>query len=170
MKILHTSDWHIGRTFHGHSTLQHVSAVLSALVEVVRRDGIDVVVVAGDVFDSSMPSAECFTVLSTALREIRGAGALIVMTSGNHESATRLGFQSEWAGLSGVHIVTGHDQYLTPVVIDDAYGPVLFYGIPYLEPSIFRHRHPGADLRTHEQALRFAMQGIRADAASRSAP
>ena len=167
MKILHTSDWHIGRTFHGHSTLEHLRVVLAALVDEVREREIDVVLVAGDVFDSSMPSAESFGVLSTALREIRAAGAEVVVTSGNHDSATRLGFQSEWATLAGIHIVTRPDQYLEPITIDDAYGPVLFYGIPYLEPSIFRHHHPEADLRTHEQVLGFAMEAIRADAAAR---
>ncbi|MCU1542400.1 MAG: exonuclease sbcCD subunit [Microbacteriaceae bacterium] len=168
MKILHTSDWHIGRTFHGHSTLEHLRLVLDALVGAVREHGVDVVVVAGDVFDSSMPSTECYAVLSTALREIRGAGAAVVMTSGNHDSATRLGFQSEWLGLAGIHIVTSHDQYLTPVTIADEFGPVDFYGIPYLEPSMFRHRHPERALRTHEQVLGFAMDGIRADAAARA--
>jgi len=167
MKILHTSDWHIGRTFHGHSTLEHLRVVLAALVDEVREREIDVVLVAGDVFDSSMPSAESFGVLSTALREIRAAGAEVVVTSGNHDSATRLGFQSEWATLAGIHIVTRPDQYLEPITIDDAYGPVLFYGIPYLEPSIFRHHHPEADLRSHEQVLGFAMEAIRADAAAR---
>jgi len=167
MKILHSSDWHIGRTFHGHSTLEHLSTVLAALVGLVRKHDVDVVAVAGDIFDSAMPSAECFTVLSTALRDIRSAGAAVVITSGNHDSAARLGFHSEWLGLSGIHIRTAHDAYATPVVIDDEYGPVAFYGIPYLEPSLFRHRHPEADLRTHEQVLGFAMTGIRADAAAR---
>ncbi|GAB2459416.1 exonuclease SbcD [Conyzicola lurida] len=167
MKILHTSDWHIGRTFHGHSTLEHLRQVFAALVELVRENDVDVVVVAGDVFDSSMPSAECFSVLSGVLRDIRAAGAAVVMTSGNHDSATRLGFQSEWAGLAGIHIFTRHDQYLEPVTIDDEYGPVDFYGIPYLEPSMLRHHHPEAELRTHEQALTFAMTAVRADAAAR---
>jgi exonuclease SbcD len=167
MKILHTSDWHIGRTFHGHPTLEHLRVVLAGLVDAVRERDIDVVAVAGDIFDSSMPSAESFAVLSSALRDIREAGAQVVMTSGNHDSATRLGFQSEWATLSGIHIITRPDQYLEPVVVDDEYGPVAFYGIPYLEPSMFRHRHPGTDLRTHEQVLGFAMQGIRADATAR---
>ena len=167
MKILHTSDWHIGRTFHGHSTLEHLRVVLAALVDEVREREIDVVLVAGDVFDSSMPSAESFGVLSTALREIRATGAEVVVTSGNHDSATRLGFQSEWATLAGIHIVTRPEQYLEPIAIDDAYGPVLFYGIPYLEPTIFRHHHPEADLRTHEQVLGFAMEAIRADASAR---
>jgi len=167
MKILHSSDWHIGRTFHGHSTLEHLSVVLSALVGLVREHDVDVVAVAGDIFDSAMPSADCFTVLSTALHDIHEAGAAVVITSGNHDSATRLGFHSEWLGLSGIHIVTAPDAYATPIVIDDEYGPVSFYGIPYLEPSLFRHRHPAADLRTHEQVLGFAMNAIRADAAGR---
>jgi len=172
MKILHTSDWHIGRTFHGHSTLEHLRIVLAALVAEVREREIDVVLVAGDIFDSSMPSADAFGVLSAALRDIRGAGAQVVMTSGNHDSATRLGFQSEWATLSGIHIITRPDQYLEPVVIDDEYGPVAFYGIPYLEPSMFkqaqfRHHHPDEDLRTHEQVLGFAMDQVRADVAAR---
>lgn len=172
MKILHTSDWHIGRTFHGHSTLEHLRVVLAALVGEVRERQVDVVLVAGDIFDSSMPSAEAFGLLSGALRDIRDAGAQVVMTSGNHDSATRLGFQSEWATFSGIHIITRPDQYLEPVVIDDEYGPVAFYGIPYLEPSMFRqaqfrHHHPDADLRTHEQVLGFAMDAVRADAAAR---
>jgi exonuclease SbcD len=166
MRILHTSDWHIGRTFHGHSTLENLRAVLDALVDVVRERDVDVVVVAGDVFDSAMPSADCFTVLATALRELRGAGAQVVMTSGNHDSATRLGFQSEWLGLAGIHIITSFDQVATPLVIDDEYGPVSFYGIPYLEPSMLRHSNPGVELRTHAQALGLAMEKIRLDAAA----
>jgi exonuclease SbcD len=167
MKILHSSDWHIGRTFHGHSTLEHLSSVLSALVALVREHDVDVVAVAGDIFDSAQPSADCFAVLSKALHDLHEAGAAVVITSGNHDSATRLGFHSEWLGLSGIHIVTAHDAYATPITIDDEYGPVDFYGIPYLEPSLFRHRHPEAELRTHEQVLGFAMDEIRTDAAGR---
>lgn len=167
MKILHTSDWHIGRTFHTHSTLGHLRLVLDALVDVVRTHDVDVVAVAGDVFDSAVPSAESYTVLSAALRAIRDAGATVVMTSGNHDSAARLGFQSEWAGLAGIHVVTRHDHYLEPVIVTDAHGPVRFYGIPYLEPALIRHHYPDIELRTHEQVLGFAMQQIRDDSAVR---
>lgn len=163
MKILHTSDWHIGRTFHTHSTVGHLRMVLDGLVDVVRTRQIDVVAVAGDVFDSAVPSAESYTVLSGALRALRDAGASVVMTSGNHDSAARLGFQSEWAGLAGIHVVTRHDQYREPIIVTDAHGPVRFYGIPYLEPALIRHHHPDVELRTHEQVLDFAMQQIRAD-------
>ncbi|TFD26343.1 exonuclease SbcCD subunit D [Cryobacterium cryoconiti] len=171
MKILHTSDWHIGRTFHTHPTLEHLRQVLDALVEVVRERQVTVVVVAGDVFDSAMPSAESYTLLAAALRAIREAGASVVMTSGNHDSATRLGFQSEWAGLAGIHVLTRPEQYLEPVTILDDDGPVHFYGIPYLEPALIRHlssfQVEGQQLKTHEQVLTFVMQQIRDDLAVR---
>ncbi len=167
MKILHTSDWHIGRTFHTHSTLGHLRGVFEALVEVVRERKVQVVVVAGDVFDSAMPSADSYALLAWVLRELREAGAVVVMTSGNHDSATRLGFQSEWVGLAGIHIITRPDQFLEPVTIADANGPVHFYGIPYLEPAMIRHLFPEETLRNHEQVLTFAMRRIREDLAGR---
>src|SRR6188768_1882089 len=167
MKILHSSDWHIGRTFHGNPTLGHLTEVLCALVQVVRDEQIDVVVVAGDIFDSATPAADSYDVLTAALRGIREAGAQVVLTSGNHDSATRLGFNSGFTGLAGVHIVTRHDQLDHPITIDDEFGPVQFYGIPYLEPSIVRSAYPGVELRSHEQTLGFAMGRIRDDLARR---
>ena len=167
MKILHTSDWHIGRTFHTHSTLEHLGIVLDALVQIVRERGVDVVAVAGDVFDSAMPSKEGYALLTGTLRRLKEAGASVVMTSGNHDSATRLGFQSEWAALAGIHVVTRPEQYLEPVTITDEHGPVHFYGIPYLEPVLIRHLYPGVPLNTHEEVLNVVMTRIRADLAQR---
>ncbi|RNE62268.1 exonuclease SbcCD subunit D [Cryobacterium tepidiphilum] len=167
MKILHTSDWHIGRTFHGHSTVAHLRVVLDALVDVVREHGVDVVVVAGDIFDSATPAAEYYTVLSRALAAIREAGASVVMTSGNHDSAARLGFMSEFAGLAGVHVMTRPEQHDQPVTFRDEHGDVHVYGIPYLEPALVRHLWPEAPLRTHAQVLEFAMDRVRADHAAR---
>ena len=167
MRILHTSDWHIGRTFHGHPTLEHLSVVLDGLVAIVVENSVDVVVVAGDVFDSATPAAENFDVLTRVLGQLRDAGAAVVMTSGNHDSATRLGFQSGFLGAAGIHVITRPEQHDVPVTIDDEHGAVHFYGIPYLEPSMLRHRYPESDVRTHERALGFVMDRIRADKAER---
>lgn len=169
MRILHTSDWHIGRSFHGHPTMANLRVVLDALIEVVRQGAVEVVVVSGDVFDSATPSADAYGVLQDALRGLRDAGAQVVMTSGNHDSATRLGFQSEWLGIAGIHIITQAARHRVPVTIADADGPVHFYGIPYLEPSLIRHLYPGVELRSHGQALGHAMAGVRADIAERAA-
>lgn len=166
MKLLHTSDWHIGRTFHGHPTLPALRTVLGALVEQVRREGVDVVLVAGDVFDSAVPAGEHFDVLSETLRALRAAGAVVVVTSGNHDSAARLGFQSGLLA-DGVHILTRPEQILDPVVVHDAHGPVAIYGIPYLEPALHRHRVPEGTARGHDDVLAAVMTDIRTDAASR---
>lgn len=164
MRILHTSDWHIGRTFHGHSTLDALRGVLEALVAQVRDENVDVVIVAGDVFDSATPSAAAYTLLSDTLRALADTGARVIVTSGNHDSAARLGFQS---GLlrDGIHVITDPASIGTPITIDDAHGPVQFYGIPYLEPALVRHTWPG--VRTQEQALTRAMELVRADRSAR---
>jgi len=166
MRILHTSDWHIGRSFHGHSTLEALRGVLEALVEQVPEHEVDVVVVAGDVFDSAAPSAACFPLLSDTLRALSDAGAHVIVTSGNHDSAARLGFQS---GLlrEGVHVITDPRSVGSPITIDDASGPVHFYGIPFLEPALVRHMWPGVELRTQAETMAHAMSLVREDLAAR---
>ncbi len=166
MRILHTSDWHIGRSFHGHSTLDALAGVLDAMVEQVRSLRVDVVIVAGDVFDSAAPAAACFTLLSRALRALSDAGASVVVTSGNHDSAARLGFQADLLR-DGIHVVTDPLTIGTPITIADGDGPVRFYGIPFLEPALVRHLWPGAELRSQHDALAHAMDLVRADLTAR---
>ncbi len=166
MRILHTSDWHIGRTFHGHSTLDALSGVLEVLVGQVRENDVDVVVVAGDIFDSAAPSAACYPVLSRTLAALADAGARVVVTSGNHDSAARLGFQSALLR-DGITVLTDPSTIGTPITFTDEHGPVHVYGIPYLEPAIVRHRWAGVELRTQAQTMAHALDLVRADLAER---
>ena len=166
MRILHTSDWHIGRSFHGHSTLPALRQVLDALIGQVRENAVDLVIVAGDIFDSSTPPAECYTLLTDTLSGLADAGAAVVVTSGNHDSAARLGFQS---GLlrAGIHVLTDPARLDAPITLTDEHGPVHVYGIPYLEPALLRRTWPGQKLRTQHDAIAHAMGLIRADHAAR---
>ncbi|WP_307219018.1 exonuclease SbcCD subunit D [Microbacterium sp. SORGH_AS_0888] len=164
MRILHTSDWHIGRTFHGHQTLVALRTVLEALVSQVRENAVDLVLVAGDVFDSATPSADCYTLLTDTLVALRDAGARVVVTSGNHDSAARLGFQSRLLR-EGIHVLTDPARLAEPVTVADAAGPVHVYGLPFLEPALLRHEWPG--VRTQEAAMTRAMELVRADLATR---
>ncbi len=166
MRILHTSDWHIGRTFHGHSTLEALRGVLETLVAQVREHDVDVVILAGDVFDSATPAAACYPLLSDALSALSDAGARVIVTSGNHDSAARLGFTAALLR-EGIHILTDPLSLATPVTVTDADGPVHFYGIPYLEPSLVRHHWPEIELRSQGQVLTHAMDLVRADLADR---
>ncbi|MDT0180558.1 exonuclease SbcCD subunit D [Microbacterium sp. ARD31] len=166
MRILHTSDWHIGRSFHGHSTLDALAGVLRALVAQVREHDVDLVIVAGDVFDSAAPSAACYPLLTSTLRDLADTGARVIVTSGNHDSAARLGFQS---GLlrDGIHVVTDPASVGTPVTIDDSHGPVHIYALPFLEPALVRHLWDDVELRTQQQTMSHAMGLVRADLAGR---
>jgi exonuclease SbcD len=167
MRILHTSDWHVGRTFHGHSTLAALDEVVEAMADVVRDHRVDVVVVAGDVYDSSTPSAEAVDLLNSILLRLRAAGATVVLTSGNHDSPARLGTMSAFAAAAGVHVVTSPTQITHPVTLTDEHGPVHVYGIPFLEPARLRHIWSDAPMRTQKDVLTRAMQLVRDDLAER---
>lgn len=164
MRMLHTSDWHIGRSFHGYATVDAVRTVLERLVAQVAEHGVDLVLVAGDVFDSPAPAAECYTVLSDTLAGIRDAGARVIVTSGNHDSAARLGFQSALLR-DGIDVITDPARATRPVTLSDADGPVHIYGIPFLEPALVRSIWPG--VRSQAEVLAHAMDDIRADLAAR---
>ncbi|NLU83792.1 exonuclease SbcCD subunit D [Rhodococcus sp. HNM0569] len=162
MRILHTSDWHIGRTFHGVDLLADQASALESVAALVRSHEIDVVVVPGDVYDRAIPSADAVAVCQRAFEAIREAGAVIVATSGNHDSATRLGAGAAFTGAGGLHLLTSVDGLDRPVVLQDAHGDVEFYGIPYLEPEISRTRLDAPDARSHADILSVAMARVRA--------
>ena len=168
MRILHTSDWHIGRTFHKHSTLDALEKVFDALVAAVVSEQIDVVVAAGDIFDSSTPSAPAVKLLDTFLLRITAAGAKVVLTSGNHDSPERLGARSAFAHAAGVHVLTDAQGMADPISIDDEFGPVHFYGVPYLEPALHRHVWTdAASMRSQKDALGYALDLVRTDWAAK---
>ncbi|WP_053723213.1 metallophosphoesterase family protein [Saccharothrix sp. NRRL B-16348] len=172
MKILHTSDWHVGRTFHGRDLLQEQEAVLGGLADTVSDERVDAVVVAGDLFDRAVPNAEAVAVCSRVLKRIREAGAQIVITPGNHDSAARLGFLGAFAEAGGLHLRTRVAELHDPVLFADAHGPVAVYGIPFLEPETARHAL-GVEAveavggKGHGGVLTEAMRRIRLDLAAR---
>jgi exonuclease SbcD len=163
MKILHTSDWHIGRTFHGTDLLADQAAALAAIADLVAAHGIDVVVVPGDIYDRAVPSADAVLVCNRGLEAIRAAGAVIVATSGNHDSPARLGAGAAFAAAGGLHLMTRVGDVGTPVLVDDEFGPVAFYGIPYLEPETTRFELDIPAARSHAEVLDAAMARVTAD-------
>ncbi|GII78665.1 nuclease SbcCD subunit D [Sphaerisporangium rufum] len=162
MRVLHTSDWHLGRSFHRESLIGAQAAFVDHLVETVRAESVDVVVVAGDVYDRALPSADAVALCDEALRRLAAAGARTVLISGNHDSPRRLGFGADLIDAAGVHLRTDPARVAEPVVI----GEVAFYGIPYLEPEVVRGPWELAE-RTHTAAIGHAMGRIRADLAAR---
>ncbi|MGV9819669.1 exonuclease SbcCD subunit D [Nocardia xishanensis] len=167
MRMLHTSDWHIGRTFHGVDLLADQARSLAAIAELVAAESVDVVVVPGDVYDRSIPSADAIAVCNGGFEAIRAAGAVIVATSGNHDSPARLGAGASFAAAGGLYLRTTVAAADRPVLLADEHGEVAFYGIPYLEPEITRAELDVPQARSHAEILAAAMRRIRADLAGR---
>ncbi|WP_433759057.1 exonuclease SbcCD subunit D [Nocardia sp. CA-135398] len=167
MRMLHTSDWHIGRTFHGVDLLADQAAALAAIAELVAAESVDVVVLPGDVYDRSIPSADAIAVCIQGFEAIRAAGAQIVATSGNHDSPTRLGAGASFAAAGGLHLRTTVAAADQPVLLSDEHGVIACYGIPYLEPEITRAELDVPQARSHAEILDAAMSRIRADIAER---
>lgn len=166
MRILHTSDWHLGRSFHRVPMLDAQAAYLDHLVQTVREQAVDVVVVAGDVYDRAVPPLSAVQLFDDALHRLAAAGVVTVMISGNHDSARRLGVGAGLIARAGIHLRTDPDDCATPVVLHDTHGDVAFYGLPYLEPALVKDTL-GASKAGHEAVLTAAMDRVRADLASR---
>jgi exonuclease SbcD len=165
MRLIHTSDWHLGRTLHGADLLDAQARFLDWLLAESIRHQVHAVVVAGDIYDRAVPPVDAVVVLDQALRGFAAAGIPVLLTSGNHDSAVRLGFGSRLSELAGVHLRTEVADIARPVVVADEHGDVAIYGIPYLLPDAVM-----AELnaeRSHASVLAAATALIRADAASR---
>jgi exonuclease SbcD len=166
VRILHTSDWHLGRSFHREGMLAHQAAYVDHLLEVVEDEKVDVVVVAGDIYDRALPHVDAVRLADETLVRLAASRAKVVISSGNHDSAQRLGFSSRLIDAAGVFIRTDPAGVGTPVLLDDEHGPVAIHAIPYLDPHAVLA--PWAlKGRSHEAALTEAMRRVRADLEAR---
>ena len=175
MRLLHTSDWHLGRSFHGVGMLDAQRTFVDQLVGAVTEHGVDVVLVAGDVYDRALPGVDVVRLLDEALVRLTSSGAQVVLTSGNHDSAIRLGFASRLLERGGVHLRTRIESLDTPLLLplDDApaggvEAVLAIYGIPWLEPRLVAEQL-GVDTASHFEVTRAATGLIREDIERRSA-
>ncbi|WP_369141825.1 exonuclease SbcCD subunit D [Streptomyces sp. R44] len=166
MRILHTSDWHLGRQLHRVPLIDEQHHFLRFLLDTVREYRVDVVAVAGDVFDRAIPPLDAIGLFDQVLEELAGMRVPLVMISGNHDSPRRLGVNARLIERAGIHLRTAVDDCARPAVLHDEHGPVAFYGLPYLEPGLVQ-AHFDADKPTHQAVLDAAMDQVRADLATR---
>jgi exonuclease SbcD len=173
MRFLHTSDWHLGRSLHRADLRDAQAGFLDHLVETARAERVDAVLVAGDVYDRAVPSVDAVTLCEQALVRLHETGARVIVISGNHDSARRLGFSSALIDAAGVHLRTRPAALGDPVLLNDDHGPVAVYGIPYLEPAVaLPDALPEAvdeppRARGHTAVIGQAVARIRSDAARR---
>jgi len=133
MKLLHTSDWHIGRKFNGFDLHDPQRVFIDHVIGIVKEHKVDILLISGDVYDLPTPSLASIDLLSYALGELSKL-TKVVITSGNHDSARRLGFGKELFEASNIFIKTTVDDITKPVLLPFENNHVAIYGIPYLEP------------------------------------
>lgn len=135
MKILHTSDWHLGRRLHGYPMIEAQAQFLEHLIQVIEEKKIDVLLISGDIFDRGYnPQLEAQALFDEALNRLSEL-TTIVGISGNHDQARRLSFGALIFKRAGIHLITNLNQLLEPVVLGEGNDMTAFYGIPFTEPS-----------------------------------
>ncbi|NIB44960.1 exonuclease SbcCD subunit D [Pseudomaricurvus alkylphenolicus] len=166
MKILHTSDWHLGRQFHNISLLEDQRHVLQQLVTMADEQCVDAVIVAGDIYDRSVPPTAAVSLLDEILHQFcQELKIPVIMIAGNHDSAERLGFGARQLLGAGLHVIGPLRAPLRPVILQDEYGEIAFYAIPYVEPAHVRDRFD-TSVSSHEEAMAFLTDHIHSDLAN----
>ena len=139
MRLLHTSDWHLGRSFHGVDMLSAQERALDGLIDVVRAEHVTAVIVAGDLYDRALPPVDAVELWGDTLDRLCDTGAQVIVISGNHDSARRLGGGgARQLARAGVHVRTDVRTVAEPVLLEDETGEVAVYAVPYLEPDVVR--------------------------------
>ncbi len=136
MKLIHTSDWHVGRTLYGEDLAAAHRQFFSFLTQLVREEKVQAVMVSGDVFDRAIPSLESLEIVSQALAELTELTA-VILTPGNHDSAERLGFLAPYVR-GNLYLRTALADITRPVEIADSGETLRVWGIPYLNPDMVR--------------------------------
>ncbi|RJK93147.1 exonuclease SbcCD subunit D [Vallicoccus soli] len=167
MRLLHTSDWHLGRSFHREDLLGAQAAFVDALVATVRSERVDAVVVAGDLYDRALPPVDAVRLCNEALARLAAERVRVVAISGNHDSAGRLGFAAGLIDAAGIHLRTDPARVGDPVLLEDRHGAVAVYAVPYLEPETARGAL-GCDGRSHAAVLGAAAAAARTDLSARA--
>ena len=168
MKFIHLSDLHLGKRVNECSMLEDQRYILGEILRIVDREAPDAVLIAGDVYDKSVPSAEAVALLDDFLVRLAGRDLQVLLISGNHDSPERLAFGGRLMAERGVHIAPVYDGRVAPVTLTDEYGPVRVYLLPFVKPSHVRRCFPDREVDTYTDALAAAIGAMGVDPALRN--
>ena len=168
LKILHLSDLHLGKRLNGFSLLEDQEYILEQILCITREEKPQAVLIAGDVYDKAVPPAEAVRLLDDFLVRLSGTGAAVMMISGNHDSADRLAFGGRLLVRSGVYLSGVYSGAASPVTLQDEFGPVHFYLLPFIRPSDVRRYYPEAQTGSYTEALRTAVEAMSPDLTERN--
>lgn len=168
MKFLHLADLHLGKRVNGFSMLEDQAHILRQILAILDDEQPDGVLIAGDVYDKSVPSVEAVELLDGFLTELRARGVPVLLISGNHDSPERLAFGGRVMDSCGIHISPVYDGALAPVTLQDAFGPVHVWLLPFVKPAHVRRWFPDADIESCTDAMAEAVAHMDIDTAARN--
>lgn len=162
MKIFHTGDWHIGKLVNGFYMTDDQEFVMEQLFEKIEKEKPDVILIAGDLYDRSVPPLQAVELLNKVFHKIiRVLKTPIIALAGNHDSNERLSFGSELLKESGLYISGNLKNNIDKITLMDEYGPVNFYPIPYADPQIVRDLFEDDKIKTHDDAMNKVVNSIK---------
>lgn len=168
MKFLHLADLHLGKRVNGFSMLEDQAHILRQILAILDDEQPDGVLIAGDVYDKSVPSVEAVGLLDGFLTELRARGVPVLLISGNHDSPERLAFGGRVMDSCGIHISPVYDGALAPVTLHDEFGPVHVWLLPFVKPAHVRRWFPDADIESYTDAVAEAVAHMDIDTAARN--
>lgn len=164
MKIIHTGDWHIRKIVNEFSMIEDQRYILKELVKFIKEEKPDALIIAGDVYDRSIPPVEAVELLNDVFEEILiDNGVKILAIAGNHDSAERLSFGSSILEKHGLYIVGNREDEVKKVIIEKDNEKFNFYLIPYIEPGVLRKKYENKDIKNHNDAMKFIVDSIEKD-------
>ena len=170
MKLIHLSDLHLGKRVNEFSMLEDQAYILMMILNVIDAEQPDAVLIAGDVYDKSVPSAEAVELfddflVKLASRSFRGRQLRIFVISGNHDSPERLAFGGRLMDARGVHLAPVYSGSVTPIALSDSFGPVNIYMLPFVKPAHVRRFFPDARIESYTDAIATAVRAMGIDTA-----
>jgi len=168
MKFIHLSDLHIGKRVHETSMLEEQKYILQQILQIIEREHPDAVLIAGDIYDKTVPPGEAVTLLDDFLCSLATRKIPVMVISGNHDSPERLAFGSRLMEGAGIHFSPIFSGLLEPVTLEDRHGPVNFWLLPFLKPAHVKHCYPQEAVESYTDACRIAIASMGIDASQRN--
>ena len=168
MKLIHLSDLHLGKRVNEFSMLEDQKDILNKIIAVIEEEQPDAVLIAGDVYDKSVPSAEAVELFDEFLVQLANTKTQVFIISGNHDSAERLAFANRLIDASGIHLAPVYRGEVAPFSFKDEYGTVDLYMLPFVKPANVRRFFPEEEIRSYEDALKAAICAMQVNEKNRS--
>ena len=160
MRFLHLADLHIGKRVNEFSMIEDQRYILNQILDIVKEQEVQCVLIAGDIYDKAVPSAEAVLLLDQFISRLAEMNVKVVAISGNHDSPERIGFGAEIMSTSGVYMSHPFNGNVEKVTLEDECGPINIYMLPFIKPAVVRPFFQEEDVSSYDRAMEIVINSI----------